>query len=205
MSEFVDECRREWKRLRVPDPVANEMAADLAADLKEAEAEGASTEQVLGSGAFDARSFAASWAAERGVIPPAPPVAAGQGSRVPRRSRLLAAAAVFVLGALLGGALVTVRSGSEQRVAIVSAIGPSPRAVGPTLEVPRPGVLAPFGPLRREVMPAGVLAGHVDGAGFALHTVGLIFLFIGLVGLIVTLLYWSPWARRMSGRGIAST
>ena len=34
MSQFVEECRREWKRLGVPDPVANEMAADLAADLK---------------------------------------------------------------------------------------------------------------------------------------------------------------------------
>ena len=36
MIEFVEECRQEWKRLRVPDPVANEMAADLEADLKEA-------------------------------------------------------------------------------------------------------------------------------------------------------------------------
>jgi len=63
--EFVEECRQEWKRLRVPDPVANEMAADLEADLKEAEAEGASAEEVLGSGAFDPRSFAASWAAAR--------------------------------------------------------------------------------------------------------------------------------------------
>jgi hypothetical protein len=40
VSEFVDECRREWRRLGVPDPVANEMAADLTADLEEAEAEG---------------------------------------------------------------------------------------------------------------------------------------------------------------------
>ncbi len=30
MSDFVQQCRREWERLRVPDPVANEMAADLA-------------------------------------------------------------------------------------------------------------------------------------------------------------------------------
>jgi hypothetical protein len=44
------------------------MAADLAADLQEADAEGASPEEVLGSGAFDPQSFAASWAAERGVI-----------------------------------------------------------------------------------------------------------------------------------------
>ena len=42
MNRSFDECRREWKRLRVPDAIANEMAADLAADLAEAEAEGAS-------------------------------------------------------------------------------------------------------------------------------------------------------------------
>lgn len=53
MNEFVEECRREWKRLRVPDAVAAEMAADLAADLEEAEAEGASAEEVLGGSAFD--------------------------------------------------------------------------------------------------------------------------------------------------------
>src|SRR5580658_3126108 len=67
MSEFVEECRREWRRLGVPDPVANEMAADLAADLDEAEAEGGSPEDVLGNAAFDPRRFAASWAAARGV------------------------------------------------------------------------------------------------------------------------------------------
>ena len=33
MNEFVEECRREWRRLGVPDPIANEMAADLTADI----------------------------------------------------------------------------------------------------------------------------------------------------------------------------
>lgn len=59
MIDFVEQCRRELKRLRVPDPIAEEMAADLAADLKEAETEGVSAELVLGSGALDPRSFAA--------------------------------------------------------------------------------------------------------------------------------------------------
>src|SRR5580698_6087140 len=67
VNEFVDECRREWRRLGVPDPVANEMAADLTADLEEAQAEGGSAEDVLGNGAFDPRRFAAAWATARGV------------------------------------------------------------------------------------------------------------------------------------------
>src|ERR1700726_3100510 len=67
VSEFVDECRREWRRLGVPDPVANEMAADLTADLDEAESEGRSPEDVLGNSAFDPRRCPAAWAAARGV------------------------------------------------------------------------------------------------------------------------------------------
>lgn len=73
MSGFVDKCRKEWRRLGVPEDVANEMAADLAADLAEAETEGVSAEHVLGDAVFDARSFAASWAEARGVIPSARP------------------------------------------------------------------------------------------------------------------------------------
>jgi hypothetical protein len=69
MSDFVEQCRQEWKRLGVSDPLAEEMAADLATDLREAEAEGVSAEELLGSSAFDRRSFAATWAAERGIIP----------------------------------------------------------------------------------------------------------------------------------------
>jgi hypothetical protein len=69
MSDFIEQCRREWKRLGVPDPLAEEMATDLATDLSEAEAEGVSVEQLLGRIAFDPPSFAARWAAERGVIP----------------------------------------------------------------------------------------------------------------------------------------
>jgi hypothetical protein len=69
MSEFVEQCQREWRRLGVAGPLAREMAADLASDLEEAEAEGVSASEYLGSSASDPRSFAASWAAERGVIP----------------------------------------------------------------------------------------------------------------------------------------
>lgn len=69
MSDFVEQCRSEWKRLGVPDSLAGEMAQDLASDLSEAEAEGVSAEEFLGSSVFDPSSFAASWAAERGIIP----------------------------------------------------------------------------------------------------------------------------------------
>ncbi len=101
MSGFVEECRREWKRLGVPDPVANEMAADLAADLSEAEAEGVSAEEVLGSSAFDPRSFAAYWAVERGIIP----ARAGDGNAARRPVSLVTftalAAVALVVAALL--------------------------------------------------------------------------------------------------------
>jgi hypothetical protein len=65
VNDFVEQCRREWKRLGVRAAVADDMVAELAADFAEAD----SPEEVLGSDAADARSFAAAWARERGVIP----------------------------------------------------------------------------------------------------------------------------------------
>ncbi|MEO9173903.1 MAG: hypothetical protein ABI317_00210, partial [Gaiellales bacterium] len=88
-SDFVEECRREWRRLRVPTVSAEEMADDLAADLREAEAEGAYPEEVLGDGAKDPRAFAAAWATEQGLVRP---------RRFAGRRRL---AALLVLAALL--------------------------------------------------------------------------------------------------------
>jgi hypothetical protein len=121
VNEFVEECRREWRRLRVPDPVANEMAADLEADLEEAEAEGVSPEEVLGSAAFDPRTFAASWAAARGVIRPAP----AQPDVLPRRSRLPVAIAAFALVAIVGALLAIVASHAlAGQVAVASPVGP---------------------------------------------------------------------------------
>lgn len=67
MNEFVEECCREWQLLGVPDPIASEMAVDLTTDIEEAEAEGGSAEDVLGSSLFDPRGFAAAWASARGV------------------------------------------------------------------------------------------------------------------------------------------
>jgi hypothetical protein len=64
VNAFVDECRREWKRLRVPHQLTEEMAAELEADLIEA----GSAEELLGPAATDASSFARDWAIERGVV-----------------------------------------------------------------------------------------------------------------------------------------
>ncbi len=71
MSAFVEECRREWKRLGVPDLLAEEMATELESDLAEAEADGVSAAEILGES--DPRRFAMRWASERGLVTnPAP-------------------------------------------------------------------------------------------------------------------------------------
>jgi hypothetical protein len=96
VNEFVEACRREWRRLRVPDPVADEMAAELAADLSEAAAEGAHVEDVLGSFASDPRGLAADWAEARGTM--------GRSARREHRgtaAAILALAAVAIAGAVL--------------------------------------------------------------------------------------------------------
>ena len=71
MPAFIEECRYEWKRLGVPDSMAEEMATELEADLAEAQADGVSAAEILGES--DPRRFAATWARERGLVSdPAP-------------------------------------------------------------------------------------------------------------------------------------
>lgn len=177
VNDFVEECRREWRRLRVPDRVANEMAADLKADLDEAEAEGASAEAVLGREAFDPRSFAASWAAERGVVGPLP----ARVDRLPRRSRLLAGVGVSAIVALIGVALLSVHAGVS--VAVAQA--------RPAFRFPPP--------------PPGVPQGSVVHAHAVLPTIGLLLLLVGVAGAILALVYWSPWTVRVYPRRSRST
>jgi len=72
MTAYVEECRQEWKRLGVPDLLADEMATELESDLAEAQADGVSANEILGES--DPRRFAATWASERGLVAePAPP------------------------------------------------------------------------------------------------------------------------------------
>ncbi len=109
MTAFVEECRQEWRRLGVPDLLAEEMATELEADLAEAEADGVSAAELLGES--DPRRFAATWAGERGLIAEAPP----------RKSRKrlwigLAVCFVLVFVALPALALISVGSGSTSTV-----------------------------------------------------------------------------------------
>lgn len=71
MNAYVEECRREWKRLGVPDSLAEEMASELEADLADAEADGVSAAEMLGES--DPRRFARNWAVERGLVSEEPP------------------------------------------------------------------------------------------------------------------------------------
>jgi hypothetical protein len=124
MSDFVEQCRQEWKRLDVPDPLAEEMAADLASDLSEAESEGVSAEELLGSSFFDPRSFAASWAAERGIIP----VPAGRGNARRRPLVLVAFTAVAAIALIVGALLLLT---GQPTVSVVASKAPRPHLASP--------------------------------------------------------------------------
>lgn len=183
MSQFVDECRQEWRRLGVPDPAANEMAADLDADLKEAESEGVSAEEVLGNGAFDSRSFAASWAKERGLIqpapvqpPPAPPPPAEHRARKPRTLSLVLAFGVL---AVVGALLLTVRS--RQALAVVGPVMGKPVPASPGFSF-RPGTIVKPGATVQFVGPD------------PFHAAASLLLLIGVAGMITMLVLWS-WRR----------
>ena len=187
MSEFVDECRREWRRLGVPDPVANEMAADLTADLDEAEAEGGSPEDVLGNSAFDPRRFAAAWAAARGVT----------GAPMPERQPLwrtpVTIAMAVLLGALILGAGLALLVGRGS-----SSIAFATRRI---VAVPAPFHLFAPGPNR--VVPGSPGRGFVENgvAGVDIHPFVFLLFIVGVVGLgLFALLYWSVWSRPRRSR-----
>jgi hypothetical protein len=165
MNDFVEQCRREWKRLGVPDPLAEEMATDLAHDLQEAEAEGVSAEQLLGRLAFDPPSFAATWAAERGVVPE--PQSRGATRRKPVSLVFLTAAAgvAFIVAAAL---LLT----GEPKLTLNSHVSRSPN----------------LGPL-----PPGI-GGQVHTAS-ASAPVEWIFLVLAIIALGFAARLWLNWSR----------
>jgi hypothetical protein len=201
VNDFVEQCRREWKRLRVPDELADEMAADLAADLHEAEAEGASVEEVLGSGATDPRSFAASWAAERAVIPP-PRLTA----RLSRTALALVAIAALTLVTASGAALVILASPdasvSTTAIRVPGEMrGPRAPAGWPKVRIaPSPAYASPqtVSGIWVQHDGRGVLLAEHDGSGVEINRVGSILLVFGLVGVVSAMLFllWSSRRRR---------
>ena len=83
MTDVVRACRKSWRRLGVPSAVAEEMAAELEAELGEAAADGVTPESFVGG---DARSFAAQWAYSRGSRDGSPSTSS-QTARSSRRTR----------------------------------------------------------------------------------------------------------------------
>ncbi len=168
MNEFVDECRREWRRLGVPDPIANEMAADLTADIDEAESEGGSAEDVLGNSTFDPRRFAGSWAAARGVT--APPASASPRRRWPALAFGLVGSAALL--ALAGAVL----AGGRQSAAAISSVRRN-------LAGPRSVRVFPGSPI--------VLQRFQHFPTLAIFA--LLLLVVGVVGVALAVLYLTRW------------
>ena len=187
MNAFVEECRREWKRLGVPDQVADEMAVDLAADLEEAASDGVSATDVLGSGALDPRSFAATWATERGVVPAGP-------NRRRSRSASVALAAFLTLAVLvmIGASVAILTADSDSRLAVPD--GEPFRIVAP----PPPANISPVTfpvPPRLVVTPDGLWMTVGEAAEESIDPVGWALLIVGLIGIVPASLLWASWAR----------
>jgi hypothetical protein len=186
VHEFVEECRVEWRRLGVPDPIANEMATDLAADIAEAEAEGGSAEDVLGDSLFDPRRFAASWAGARGVTNPA------RTEPLPGRwpVRALAAAGVFTVLIVAAAVLLVGHRSASVAVSVRRVLGPgASHWIGP-------GPAGP--PLRSFISGSSLAVGPALGVGFGV--VALLVVAVVLVACGLALWRWAPWFRRGSGR-----
>lgn len=184
MSDFVDRCREEWKRLGVPDEAANEMAADLETDLQEAQGEGVSIEEVLGRGAFDPAGFAAAWASERGVVPTDP--VAGRTRKVPVGAALLTLAAVVVF--LLGLAVLSGRASTH--VALQSQVVRP--AGGGTVVLPPPRLFRLRPRLRVVPRVAGIPPTvAVVSVRRAVRPFGWLLLLLGAAGVVTAVVYWS--------------
>jgi len=173
MSDFVEQCRQEWRRLGVSDPLADEMAADLASDLREAEAEGVSAEELLGSSFFDPRSFAATWAAERGIVP-------APAGRASTRARPLALVAFTTLAAITVFVAALLLATGEPQLSLVKTTRPH--------FMPAPaGSVPPLGPNRSVV--------HVVHSVSAAAPVEWIFLFLAILALGFAAWLWTSLGR----------
>lgn len=179
MNEYVAECRREWRRLGVSSQIADEMAAELEADLDEAP----SLDEVLGSDAADAHAFARRWAHERGVVPT--PLRG-------LRPGVAAALTAFALAAIAGALLMIFASPSHSvRFAIaqvpqIVSVGPQRVVSGPPLRVTwEPAAVATRTP------PPLLQLAPIDDSGVDGDTVGLALLIVGLAGFLPLALFES--------------
>ncbi len=116
MTAFVEECRQEWRRLGVPDLLAEEMATELESDLAEAQADGVSATEILGES--DPRRFATTWATERGLVSEQPP----RKSR--KRFWIWLAVGLVLLFALVAASVGAVFGVSSVSIATVQAPQP---------------------------------------------------------------------------------
>ncbi len=183
MIEFVEECRREWRSLGVPDPIANEMATDLTADIEEAESEGGSAEDVLGNSFFDPRRFAAAWAGARGVTAPSAPSAPSVADRSRWHWPVLAVTLASTSALIVLAAALLVGRHSAAVAAPVSRILRVPYSFGSGPVKPPFGIFVP-----------GPSFGVQHSAGFELLI--LVLLLVGVAGLGLAALYIFPWSRR---------
>jgi hypothetical protein len=134
---------------------------------------------VLGSGAFGARSFAASWATERGVVP-------RRRTRRGTHERTFALATVVTLAAVatIVASVAILASDSGSRLAQVGVLAPPPFQEG-----------SPDGRvLRVSVTPPDLLIWATPEPGFDSDPIGWTLLVVGLVGTILPLLLWWSWA-----------
>jgi hypothetical protein len=176
VNEFVEKCRREWKRLGVPTTMADEMAAELAADLEDARAEGVSPADILGQGASDPRAFASAWAAERPV---------GDSRRLGgHRALLLGLLAALAALAIAGAVLVTV-AGSTTSATKLNLTSPTPRrtAIEQTSS-PAVWITQRTGDVITIEVPRPAVVQNMRGSDDDTRTLGLVLLIVGVAGIV---------------------
>jgi hypothetical protein len=183
LNEYVAECRREWRRLGVSSAIADEMAAELEADLDEAP----SLDEALGTDAADAHAFARRWALERGVVPP---------PRRGLRAGVVAALAAFALAAIAGALLMIVSSPSHSERLVVATV-PQTVSVMEQRRADAAALMAAAATGSNVTPPPPILRlVTIDDLGVDADTAGLALLIVGLAGFL-------PLALLLASRRVA--
>jgi hypothetical protein len=169
------------------------MAADLGADIEEAEAEGGSAEDVLGNSVFDPRRFAAAWASARGVTS-VPALADSLALPDPDRHSLLRPALVIVLAVVGFLAILTAAALVVGRHGVAVAASVSRIVISPgSGRIRSIGLRPPF-----HYFVPGPFSVQGGAPFLALLFVVLIVVVVVVLGLV--LLYRTSWPRRVAKR-----